>query len=232
MTLFAGICAVLALGPVLKVFDYPTEVFGGISLPGALLADVPGLRIPSRWLGCGLLFLALAAAQSVDRILERRRNTAAVAAIIAAVFLAESWPSPAHVRSSQALPPVETLGVYAALANLGPGPIVELPPADTTGFANPVQSEYVYAIPWHLHPTVSYYASFRPALLDSLTAAAQLLPDAAAEDLLRAHGVRRMVLHRRWMRSMAYDSLAAALEGARYRVMYRASDGLIVELPR
>ena len=112
-----------------------------------------------------------------------------------------------------------------------PEPIVELPPADTTGFANPVLSEYVYAIPWHRHPTVSYYASIRPPTLDSLTTAAQSLPDAAAESLLQAHRVRRLALHRRWMRSPQYDSAAATLEGAGYRVLYRGPDGLILELP-
>lgn len=210
-------CFVLSLGPYLKIYNYPTEYLGGrIPLPGRIFL-LPGVRIPSRWLGCSLVFLAPLAGRGFDRLTDGSSSWRGPAACaVVCVFVAESWISPSVVRSAESVPQVmEDTPVYSHVVLQG-GPIVELPVAASSGPMHWAQAYYSYAASWHGQRTVSYHASVRPAVLDTLVAAARRLPSPESRRVLADHGVAQLVLHGRFMRNGVLDSTVRELQGSGY----------------
>ena len=226
--------AVLALGPVLKIFDYPTRN-GTVLLPGKLLTYLPGLRMPERMNSCVLLFLALLVGVGVDWLSRNvsgawRRPAIALAAV---ALVVENWPMAALAGgSAQIAPPLATSSAYRWLHDTGAaGASVELPSADSTGFRNLQMSRYVYAAIGHERPVVSFYGSHWLPELDSLQAAAESLPSTAARRFLLQHGVARVIMHREQRIGDRLDPEIQAMRDAGFTVQHEQSDAVVFAIP-
>jgi hypothetical protein len=231
----AALCAILSLGPRLKVFNYPTSFLENVPMPGAILGVIPGIRMPSRFLPCAFIFVAVLAGGGASGLLawrpEWRRVTVPVLLLAAALdafpapsFAAESWRLRAPLASSDA---------YAYLAQSpDTSAVVELPKADSTGFTLPAKSAYVYGSIGHLRRTVSYNLSVNLPATDSLQAEAERLPDESARALLVARGVRRLVVHNRFFKADSAAARLARLNSAGYPVLFRGRDATVYSLDR
>jgi len=231
----AAICAILSLGPRLKVFNYPTSFLENVPMPGAILGFIPGIRMPSRMLPCAFIFLGVLAGGGASVLLTRwsewRRFAVPMLLVAAALdvfpapsFATESWRLAAPLASSDA---------YAYLAQApDTSAIVELPKADSTGFTLPAKSAYVYGSVGHLRRTVSYNLSVSLPAPDSLQAEAERLPDESARALLVARGVRRLVVHNRFFKADSVAPRLSRLDAAGYPVLFRGRDGTVYSLER
>ena len=234
LAFLAAICVTLSLGPLLKVHDYPA-LGERVLLPGRLLVVIPGLRVPSRWLSCALVFVSPLAGWGAACLLARARPRMQrlLLAIVVTAFLAESWPS-TRVAEDSAKPalPLALSGAYRWLHDVQPGGIsVELPSADADGASNYVMSRYVYGAVGHGQPVVSYYASHQLPLLSELQAAAERLPSPDALALLKRSGVMRVILHKPLMKLSDYNNRTALLKGAAYRVEFDGNDAIVFGWP-
>jgi hypothetical protein len=223
-------CAVLALGPVLKVFQYPTRN-GTVLLPGILLTHVPGLRMPERLNSCLLMFLAILVGVGVDWL--SRNVTArwrlATVGLVALAVVAENWPASTLAGASVTVPaPLALSSAYQWLHDAAPsGASVELPSADSTGFRNLQMSRYVYAAVGHERPVVSYYGSHWLPELDSLQLAAESLPATDARLYLLRHGVARVIVHRERPVGDRLQPNIQAMRDAGFPVQHEGSDAVV-----
>jgi hypothetical protein len=126
---FAGVFAVLSLGPTLRVFG---SIWYGLSKPfvlpyGVLTTRVPGfgfMRAPARFMMMGAVGLAIAAAVGLEWLRQRYPGRGRLILLAALVLLfAESWPRPWN----QQQPPAVS-SFYARLAHdTEPYAILDLP---------------------------------------------------------------------------------------------------------
>ncbi len=199
------ILALMSLGPVLKIHNYPSRLAPYVPLPGRIFAWVPGLRVPSRILLYGVVFGAVLAGLGMSAVLARLRSRwQHIVATGAIAFLAiEYLPIPTLASSSFNLPPPAALSdVYAfAGENLDRAPMVELPSMHADSVPNLMMALYVYASAAHLRRTASYYGGTRLALADNLQRKAEALPDSASLQTLLDAGVRYLAVHTQFMRS-------------------------------
>jgi len=235
LAVVAAICAILSLGPRLKVFNYPTSFLENVPMPGAILGFIPGIRMPSRMLPCAFIFLGVLAGGGASVLLARwsewRRLAVPILLLAAALdvfpapsFASESWRLSAPLASSDA---------YAYLAQApDTSAIVELPKADSTGFTLPAKSAYVYGSIGHLRRTVSYNLSVNLPGPDSLQVQAERLPDESARALLVARGVRRLVVHNRFFKADSVGPRLSRLDAAGYPVLFRGRDATVYSLER
>ena len=230
LMILAFICIVFALGPVLKIHDYPARG-GRIWLPGKTLTLIPGLREPSRWLACALVFLAPLVGWGVECLtagLGTRWRTG-LATILTLAVIVENWPSQRiSTGSVRPPPPLSVSSAYRWLLDCHPrGASVELPTSDLKGFRVGVMSEYVYGAVTHGQPVVSYYAAHWLPELDSLQAAAEQLPSSDARAILEKRGVMRVILHGPLMSRSDYMSRSQRLRDAGYHVDFEGSDAIV-----
>lgn len=231
----AAICAILSLGPRLKVFNYPTSYLEHVPMPGAILGFIPGIRMPSRMLPCAFIFLGVLAGGGASVLLARWpdwRRVAVPVLLLAAAL--DAFPAPSFASESWRLrAPLASSDAYAYLAQAADtSAIVELPKADSTGFKLPAKSAYVYGSVGHLRRTVSYNLSVDLPTADSLQAEADRLPDEAAREALVAHGVRRLVVHNRFFKADSVAPRLARLDAAGYPVLFRGRDATVYSLER
>lgn len=231
----AVVCALLSLGPRLKLFNYPTSIFGGIPMPGIVLGWIPGIRMPLRMLPCAFVFLSVLAGGGASAILARAsRFRPAILAGMVLIALLDAFPAPSFIRNSVRLPP--PLGISDAYVYLSRTPatqaVVELPARDSTGMTFPVQSRYVYGSVGHLQRVVSYNLSVTLPAADSLQLAAERLPDERARTFMVERGVGRLVVHRSLARAQYADRLTASLDSAGYRAAFRGTEAAVYWLDR
>jgi hypothetical protein len=234
VAILGAIFALLALGPVLQIFEYPTRN-GTVLLPGMLLTHVPGLRMPQRLSSCVVLFLAILVGVGVDRLsrdvtVHWRRP---VIALVAVALVVENWPASSLAGASAEVPaPLSLSSAYRWLHDTKPvGASVELPNADSTGFPNLQQSRYVYAaVAGHERPVVSFYGSHLPEV-DSLQAAAESLPAMEARLFLLRHGVARVIVHREHAVGDRLDPQIRALRDAGFPVQHDQRDAVVFGIP-
>ena len=231
----AAICAILSLGPRLKVFTYPTSYLENVPMPGAILGLIPGIRMPSRMLPCAFIFLGVLAGGGASVLLARRPDwRRLMVPIILLAAAIDAFPAPSFANESWRLrAPLASSDAYAYLAqSADTTAIIELPKADSTGFTLPAKSAYVYGSIGHLRRTVSYNLSVSLPATDSLQAEAERLPDESARASLVAHGVRRLVVHNRFFKADSAEARLARLNSAGYPVLFRGRDATVYALDR
>lgn len=218
LAISAAAAFVLSLGPRLKVFSYPTSSVADIPMPGALLTEIPGLRMPLRMYLFALLFLAILGGLGLDvvlrRISPRGRRLMATAAV--ALLALEYKPSAWFANRGFAVPePNEIAETYRPLTSRATaGATIELPVRDSMGYRNTVQSAYVLGAAIHGRPVTSYYAGPFVPLVDSLERLGARLPEEGARRALLALGVHQALIHRRFYRNGEADRLASAFRAS------------------
>ncbi len=204
--------AVFCLGPVLKVWGHVTT----IPLPYLLLYELPGaagLRDPARFGAIYTLALAVLAAYGAARLLEVRRRVAPLlAALLAALVLAESWIAPLTVA---ALPVDQSApAVYRWLAaHPDGGPVLELPIGLATKELWAHQAVMMYYATLHWHPIVNGTGGFAPPGYAHDAPRYASFPSATSLSLLRQRGVRYVVVHRSWVSVAVADAMRRHASG-------------------
>jgi hypothetical protein len=229
----AVFCAVLSLGPRLKVFNYPTSFLINVPMPGSLLGFIPGIRAPSRLLPCAFVFLSVLAGGGAAAVLARwpRKQRLFLSALLVLAAL-DVYPAPWFASASRRLPPpLATSAAYAYVAASSDStPLVEWPAADSTGFALPAKAYYVYGSIGHLHRVVSYSLSLELPAADSLQSQADQLPGESARQALVARGIHRLILHRRFASTDSVASRVARLDNSGFRALFRGRDAIVYSL--
>jgi F5/8 type C domain len=224
--LYSGIGAtafVLSLGPEPAAWSHRLSANPFLSL-ARMVPGVDGLRVPARIGVLVLLALCVLAALGLSRLLAHlapRTRMAAVVALGVAIF-AEGWAAPIQMASFDAGGRAEDRSAYRWLAQQPPGAAIELPILEWS--ITPTLT-YQYATLAHGHPIVNGYSGYGSPLQEFFGGAASPLNDLArireALDLLRAIGVRYVVVHQR-------DYADAAL-GAGTAAAIRSQPGTAVE---
>jgi hypothetical protein len=201
--LYGGIAAtafVLSLGPEPAVWSHRLPAVGPFLWFARIVPGVDGLRVPARIGVLVLLALSALAALGLSRLLAHmspRRRIVAVVALGVAIF-AEGWAVPVTMAPFDARGRAADRGAYRWLAEQPPGAAIELPIVD---WAIAPTLTYQYATLTHGHPIVNGYSGYGSPLQEFLGGAASPLNDPGrigeALDLLRAVGVRYVVVHPR-----------------------------------
>lgn len=202
----------LSLGPTIRI----GEDNAGLTAPPYqwLYEHVPlfsALRVPSRWALLGNLALAALAAYgcaALLRLVHRRTVFApALAAAIVLLSIADVWGPP--LRGTTALVGEPLPQVYAALADLPPGALLEWPleNADET-----LKHRYQYYTLFHPQPIVNSASSIVPERYNRLHEFLRSFPSAASTTLLRDLGVRYVNINRYELGN--WSALAAQLQAA------------------
>ena len=213
--------AVLCLGPFLKVWGVRTA----LPLPYLLLYPLPGfagLRDPARFGAIYTLTLAVLAAYGMaallhalsgrdvihwERRLASRRRGLLVTALLCLAVLAESWIRPLPVMPvpvGAAVPPV-----YHWLATRPFAPVLELPIGLDNKTVWAEQAQMMLFDTYHWRPIVNGTGGFAPPGYVHDAATYMSFPSPAALRLLRARGVRYVIVHRAWLGSGAAGAIRA-----------------------
>ena len=205
--LFVAVTAaalLLALGPAIPL---PAGL-GALRGPYALLLAIPGydaLRVPARMVHVGLLGAAVLAAGGFAALARRLppRTRGAVAAVVAACVLLESWRPPG--ATIPVAPPRETDRVYTWLAQQRHDlPLVELP---IDYFVS--SSIYQYRTTAHWQRTLNGNMGILPPLYPFMVHQLARFPDADVVATLRALGITLAVVHLRALPPGARERVTA-----------------------
>ena len=229
------VALLFALGPVLKLRgDYPSRIAEWVPLPGRLFTLVSAIRFPMRTMLYVFLFGGTLAGLGLSAFLGRldRRQRRVAGAIVLGLLLTEYWPARWYSsRARRIPPPIALSSAYAFLAKeTDRGGVVELPQADSTGNRTPMNTRYTYGSSGHLRRVVAFHGSVRPAVLDTLEASAERLPESEALHTLTAHGVTRLVVHFELMSGAAAARIMDALSRHGYEELYRGNDAAVIAL--
>lgn len=189
----------LSLGPFLPLDG------GRVRLPYWYLMEVlPGfdsMRVPSRFALSMMLGVAVLAGLGVDRLLRvldgrgaRAWSGAATTALLAMLVCADFGLGIERFGTRALRVGVDGPEVYRRLAELPPGPLLELPLPRPDGLR---ASEAMVHSTTHWMPLLHGSSGYLPPSLPIVTSVARRLPDADALELLgRLTGLRYVVLHR------------------------------------
>lgn len=178
---------VLSLGPTLKLFDADT----GWPLPYALLMKIPPFdlgRTPVRFVMMGIFFLTFAAAAGITwsgQVLQSRLGSrwSLVGLLLVFGWVAAEAYSPMPHQPSFA-PPAE-------LAQLGSGPVLNLPASRFDGYASLLQV-------FHRQPIATGYISrFSPQQINHVENIARAVDDDRPKmcEELQKLGIRNVILN-------------------------------------
>lgn len=229
------ICYLLALGPTLRLINLdPSRFAAWIPMPGRIWMLVPGMRWPMRvfffaWLGGALLCgLGLTALLRVVRPGLRIATATAILLLIAVEYRPSSWLAG---RSVSAPAPLEISDAYPYLAHESDrGGVAELPTADKTGWRTRLATRYIYGSAGHLRRVVALAGNVMPPVIDTLLHAANRLPDAASRNILRNHGVTRVVIHPALMPGDSGALLIRAFQREGYPMLFLGREGVVFDL--
>jgi hypothetical protein len=220
----------LALGPLLKPLNLDVvHLPNWVPLPGKLWLIVPGVRWPMRvfffaWLAASILCgLGLSALQW--RVSESRRRVLALGVIL--IMAIEMRPSNLLAGGSREAPaPMSLSDAYPYLVReTDRGGVIELPTADDSGWRTPFMTRYIYASSAHLRRVVAIHGSVTPPVTDTLLSAANSLPESM--DILSAHGVTRVVIHRSLMPADSAARTIDRVQGAGYPILFAGYEGVV-----
>jgi hypothetical protein len=214
--LYVGMAAtafVLSLGPEPAAWSHRLPAVGPFLWLARIVPGVDGLRVPARIAVLVLLALSVLAALGLSRLLAHvspRRRIVAVLALGAAIF-AEGWAVPVAMAPVDARGRPEDRSAYRWLAQQPPGAAIELPILE---WSIAPTLTYQYATLAHGHSIVNGYSGYGSPLQEFLGGAASPLNDPGrigeALDLLRAVGVRYVVVHPRDYADPAFGADTAA----------------------
>lgn len=213
----AAAAFVLSLGPEPAAWSHRLPAVGPLLWVAKVVPGVDGLRVPARIGVLVLLALSVLAALGLSRLLAHmspRSRLVAVVALAAAIF-AEGWAVPVAMAPVDARGRAEDRAAYRWLAQQPPGAAIELPILE---WSIAPTLTYQYATLAHGHPIVNGYSGYGSPLQEFLGGAASPLNDpariGAALDLLRAVGVRYVVVHPRDYADPVFGAgMAAAIRG-------------------
>jgi len=173
----------LSLGPEVRV--------GPLTVPGPydLLRVLPGgsaLRTPSRLGILAVLGLDLLAAIGWAGLARRLRRPRLTAAVVAALAVAELWPSGLG-GSIREIPPLPETARW--LASAPRGPVLELPADETTG------GLYAYWSTAHWQRMVNGWGAFAPRDDLGLFGLSGRWPTSYSAGVFRKAGIRYVVVH-------------------------------------
>jgi len=238
------VSAVLCLGPFLKVWGVRTT----LPLPYLLLYPLPGfagLRDPARFGAIYTLALSVLAAYGTaallralsrrgiihwERRLASRRRGLLVTTLLCLAVLAESWirPLPAMpVPVGAAVPPV-----YHWLAARPSAPVLELPIGLDNKTVWAEQAQMMLFATYHWRPIVNGTGGFAPPGYVREAETYMSFPSPAALRLLRARGVRYVIVHRAWLgvgAAGAIHARAAHAYGVRLAGQWPDADAYTVD---
>jgi len=153
-----------------------------------------------------------------------------VTALLAVAILAESWiaPLPAvPVPVGAAVPPV-----YHWLAARPVAPVLELPIGLDNKTVWAEQAQMMLYATYHWRPIVNGTGGFAPPGYAHDAAVYMSFPSPAALGLLRARGVRYVIVHRAWLGARATDTIRARVAhepGVRLAGRWPDADAYVVD---
>ena len=237
LVLLAVICLVLAFGPTIEWrVDEPVRSLTSFPLPGKIWLAFTAIRWPMRIFMYTALCLSLLAGLGATRllaILPARWTGPSTLALLALVAL-ELRPAESFSRmSATTVDPIGMSDAYPFLAReTDRGGVVEVPSKMDSGMTTPFATRYAYASAGHLRGVVAFHGSMFPALLDSLRRASNLLPQAAAIDMMKSHGVTRVVVHKDLMSRDSSAVLVAAFLNDGDSIVFQSSQSAVFSLIR
>lgn len=226
---------VIALGPSGSVFGHTFE------LPYAALAErVPGfasMRVPSRFsVGVMMGFSALAGI-GVGRLLAplqgRTHGNAWIAGTLALLLCgtAVEYDLPFDKPTSRPRAAGDRIPrVYATLASLPEGPVLELPAHGATIWNDALlDSGYMYFGTFHWRPLLNGYSGYEPPAAKMTLSLSRALPDAdALAILVRSTGLRYVIAHLEEMPGPVRAKWTSAPAGL--RLLERIENDLLFEV--
>ena len=214
---------VLSLGPEPAAWSHRLLPMGPYGWLARIVPGMDGLRVPARLAVIVLMALSVLAAIGAARLLAflpRRGRTAAAVALGAAI-VAEGWAAPLTMAPFDPHGRPADRSAYRWLAQQPPGAAIELPILE---WSIAPTLTYQYATLSHGHPIVNGYSGYGSPLQEFLGGVASPLNDlermADALDLLRAVGVRYVLIHPRDYADAAFGVDTAAAIRARRDVAF------------
>lgn len=231
----SAVLTLFALGPFLKLrTDGIVEWARWLPMPGELWPLIPGIRWPMRVYLFAALFLALLAALGLTRITARMHHRQAMVTGVLSILLLviELHPGRVYVDDSAGVvAPLELSDAYPYIAlERDGGGVAELPSADNRGYATPLLTRYIYGSAGHLRRVVAYHGNNIPPVIDSLRIAIDSLPSASARELLRSHGVSRVIVHRQLMERKVADALVDSMRASGMPVLFDRGRSVVFAL--
>lgn len=210
----AGLYArIAALGCILSLGPQPRG-WGGPLVAGGpylwLMRWVPGfdgLRVPARFAMVVVLGLAVLGAFGAARLLARLPTRARRVALLAlgSAILAEGYGGPIEMIPVERGIPVGDRAAYAWLREAAPGAVCEFPiqrPLSFSRLVYPIRegsgylnTRYQYRTLIHGHPIVNGFSGYEPPFNVVFRRVVEEEPLSHALEMLRAVGVRYLVLH-------------------------------------
>lgn len=194
-------CYTMALGREIRIGDWT------VPLPYKLAMEViPGfssMRAPSRFGFILMLGAAALAGMGMDRVLawlrERRASwwIGATVVVLTTVTAIEYDLLRFRYAMREADVGDQVPAVYRALAQVPPGPVLEIPVHGLEDYAGIVETTYyLYYSTFHWQNLLNGYSQYPPATDAPMLALARILPDARATYVLaRITGLRYVVVH-------------------------------------
>lgn len=195
----AAIAFVLSLGPHPSAWGHRSPMVGPYKLGLDIIPGLDGVRAPSRLGLMVSLAFAVLAAHGARILFDRIGRRSRVAVIFVGVLVvAESWAAPVRTAEFNPTADREQIAPYEFLRHSSAGAVLELPMADADEGR---LMTYQYLTLFHGHPTLNGHSGYDPPLVQLLVARdhapfAETSGLGAAIDLVRAIGVRYVVVHR------------------------------------
>ncbi|MCU1384178.1 MAG: hypothetical protein JWL71_2875 [Acidobacteria bacterium] len=230
----ALVTLVLSLGPQPSAWGHRSPIHGPYQLLLDVVPGLDGLRALSRMGVFVVLGLAAMAAYGAIRVIDcvspPRRWI--LVALLAFGIVAEGWAAPIRTVPFDPLGLPDDRAAYTFLRNSGPdGAVLELP----MSVADEAREQrYQYLTLFHRHRTINGRSGYAPALTqwlysDQLSPLADLDHLDVGIDLLRAIGVRYIVIHRGAIdRAAADTAMMRVLDGDGGRVAAKHAFGQTV----
>lgn len=191
----------LSLGSHGRVYPWLLEHVGPLQ----------GLRAPSRFGIVALCAIAMLAGFGMHALRQRLRGRLSTFALaFAIVVLAAEYRSREMVLGPVADQPPDPANVYALIARLGPGVVMELPMPRLDRLPG-FDAQYAFWSARHWHPLVNGYSGYYPPEYVRAILRTEGFPREDTVDFAHALGVRYIVVHRAYYQSDEAQALVSEM---------------------
>ncbi|HUQ47512.1 MAG TPA: hypothetical protein VM053_04625 [Gemmatimonadaceae bacterium] len=237
LVVLAAVCLLLSFGPTLQIRPGQSlTLANSLPLPGKIWLYFSAIRWPMRIYMYSTLSLALVASLGASELLDKRRHVwrIPVSMLIMTLLFIELRPATWFVRRSLAIAnPLKISDAYAFLAREEDrGGVVELPSRMDSGLATPFATRYVYGGASHLRGVVAFHGSMFPPVLESLRVATHNLPAPAAIQIMRTHGVSRLVVHKNLMPADSAHLITSEMNRQGFPAIFNTGSATVFSLGR